>query len=444
MAAVQEKFLDALETIKGAQAAPAYNFHDLAGDALGKLRRGLLAHDGRAPDVRHTDALDVVDFLLKCSEKKTRKSQVIECLGMMVVTSSWATAINSSSDIQNGVEVLLRGNQPLLDALANPSSEPEDSFEDESEELAKRLKKLTPEDLDSVAKNLKSAHDDMVAAEWTYHGNIDKAISGFRCLYNATVKMDGTTIELRLSKVDDCVFATFRSDWQNLVCLLKSLHDARKSLRSQVTYVVEKMSVLSSNFLAAIQESSTLPWQCSNPQSPDVSDDEMKCIGSLKSTGSNPVANDDVKLVGSMKATRCIPVGNNEVGSMKVSRSTGVVNDEVKLVASTKSAKSDPVVNEVTPVFIKIDTCRTNKKGAKITHNNGFEFHQFSDDASQSNTRLHIDVMTHIMDLVLNHQTTKQVVTVQIDKAARLPHILADIHYFYGTRGLVVPQLISM
>jgi hypothetical protein len=98
----------------------------------------------------------------------------------------------------------------------------------------------------------------------------------------------------------------------------------------------------------------------------------------------------------------------------------------------------------VTSVFIKIDTCRTNNRKVKISHSNGFQIHQFSEDASQSNTRLHIDVMTHIMDLVLNHQTTKQVVTVQVDKAARLPHILADIHYFYGTRGLAVPHLISM
>jgi hypothetical protein len=95
-------------------------------------------------------------------------------------------------------------------------------------------------------------------------------------------------------------------------------------------------------------------------------------------------------------------------------------------------------------VLVRVGICQSAHKGClKTVESDGLEVHRFHDDDSFANTSVHVDVVAHIMDLVLNHQSAKEVVGVLVENASKHHGIFEDIRNFFRTRSLELPKLIT-
>lgn len=391
----QRKLSDTLKSIKGAQAAIPSNFQDLAGDALGMLRRALMCCEPHIKegvlDIPKPEMLDVLDFLVKSSARKTRKAQVVECLGMLLVKPAWGR-VAASAELRSSLEALLEGQSHLLRILSTPVTEEEEMKETPSD---KQSKTLSRQDQDLLGKALTDGREIMREAGWEYPTGTnsdhmsDKAMSGFRSFYIGITKLDSSG-----AKDTEKLLERLKGDWPNLLRFLVSLHEGRKSSRGQVAYVVQRLVVFSPDFSKLVAQQSTLPWPSQVADGYPIS--------------TNPQTADEL--------TDTLPNAINP---------------------SSKFGK--------TLVLVRVGVCQTAHKGRQETvGSDGLEVHRFHDDPSQANTSVHIDVFAHIMDLVLNHQSAKEVVGIIIENASKHHCIFEDIRNFFKTRNLELPKLITL
>jgi hypothetical protein len=265
MAEAQQRFADALKFVAEARAAPPPQFQDLAGDALMKLRRGILACDAHASDallgVPVAEMLAVFDFLLKCSLRKARKAQVVECLGFLLRRTSWARAAASSPEAHSSLTTFLEGHQQLLDILNTPMQELDTKRENQADNFGAHLSQAQKESLGNYLSNGREA---MRSSGWVYQTGLhseeasDKAVVGFRNFYRGVAQMDAANPSATGA---EAVLGALQSDWPDILRFLASLYEARKTSRVQVAYVVEKLAAFSPSFCAALEAQTELPWR---------------------------------------------------------------------------------------------------------------------------------------------------------------------------------------
>lgn len=397
----QKKLSDALKAIKGAQAAIPSNFQDLAGDALSLFRRSLTACEPFVQegilDLPKVDKLDVLDFLVKSAAKKHRKAQVVECLEKLLVKPAWGR-IAASSDNRSSLEALLEGHTTLLQILTTPVTEEDEELQRSAAE--KQGKTLSAEDQDLLGKALCDGREAMREVGWEYQTGInkdhlsDKAIAAFRSFYNGITKLDSSGASNAAKVIE-----TLRSDFPNLLQFLTTLHEGRKSQRGQVAYVVQKLAEFSPDFAKLMEQQSTIPWTAKSQ------------IASGYPTPVNPQSADNRKDIA--------PASSNPFSKFKT-----------------------------TLVLVRVGVCQPAHKGCQETQetvgSHSLVVHRFHDDPSQASSNIHVDVFAHIMDLVLNHSSTKEVVGVIIDNVSRLQGIFEDIRNFFVTRSLELPKLITL
>lgn len=397
----QKKLGDALKAIKDAQEAIPSNFQDLAGDALPMLRRALMSCESHIQDgvldIHQPDMLEVLDFLVKCSARKHRKAQVLECLGILLVKPAWGR-VAASADLRSSLEALLEGQSTLLQILKTPVTEEEENFQSE-----KQSKVLSAQDQDLLGKALSEGREAMREAGWEYPIGVnteslsDKAMAGFRSFYTGITKLDSSG-----AKDVEKLLEILKGDLPNLLRFLISLNEGRKSSRDQVAYVVRKLADLSPDFSGLMDQQAT-PWR-------------------------SPPANGYPK-----------PTGPQTIPSSKKTQTADDRNDTVS-ASVNRCSKS-----QMRFVLVYVGPCQPAHKGRQEkVGNDGLEVHRFHDDPSQRNTGVHIDVFTHIMDLVLNHRDRKEVVGVIIENAGKHDCIFQDIGNFFKVRSLKLPKFITI
>jgi hypothetical protein len=291
-----------------------------------------------------------------------------------------------------------------------------------------------------IRKSLSDGHEALVGAGWDYKEDSDKALSGFRCLYKAIVRLDKAIVHDA-----EVLLAIFQNDWLNLMQALISLHESRKSLRAQTTYVVEKLSVLSAEFLTVSRGEASLPWEprtsatSRNPHSPE-SHPESIDESTLSEVSCNPFSiSEQPSKPFSLSEKSTNPFSLSEDASNPFSLSEKSSNP----LSMSDEASNPFTLSQKTWVLVRVGAHQPGPKSLQISQSDGLETHRFLEDASCSNTSFHISVLAHIMDLICNQQETKQLVSVIIDSPTRHEYMFQDIRNLFQARGLEIPKFIT-
>jgi hypothetical protein len=237
------------------------------------------------------------------------------------------------------------------------------------------------------------------------------------------------------------VIERLKGDLPNVLRFLTSLHEGRKSSRGQVMYVVQRLALVSPDFSKLMDQQSTLPWRSQVAEAYPASTNPQSADDRLDTALTSSMVTASSSLTSSMMTSQSAPPVVILAKPIDNTPPTPVVTNPVSSAVTNPFSKTF----STTLVLVRVGNCDPPHKGFEETvGSDGLVVHRFHDDPSRASGSIHVDVFAHIMDLVLNHQSTKEVVGVIIENASRFQCIFEDIRNFFQTRSLDLPKLITL